>query len=368
MKALQVTFRVDASIGSGIGHVMRCLTLAEGLQTEGATCRFICREHAGHLAAYIRQRGFEVTLLPLAPQDTALVDPAPYAAWLGATWEEDASQTMAVLASIEKQDWLVVDHYALDSRWEGVVGANVGHVLVIDDLANRLHSANILLDQTVGRDPADYRALVNSDCELRCGVRHVLLRPDYDAWREASLTRRTQSALKNVLISLGGVDKDNYSQEALLGLRDSSVAEDLHICLVLGESSPWIDMMRSMVEKMAPTVELRVGVDNMPELLASCDLAIGAAGTSAWERCCLGVPTLMLTLADNQREIAARLAAAGAVRSLDVGPGLRARLTKEVESLAANPDDLISMSRNAARLVPGSGVTPLARAMSEQPS
>jgi UDP-2,4-diacetamido-2,4,6-trideoxy-beta-L-altropyranose hydrolase len=345
---------------------MRCLTLAEGLKAEGATCRFICREHAGHLAAYIRQRGFEVALLPLALQDTALADPAPYAAWLGATWEEDASQVAALLASGGKQDWLVADHYALDARWEHVVGTHVDHVLVIDDLANRSHRADILLDQTVGRDPADYRALVNPDCELRCGVAHVLLRPDYDDWREASLARRQQSTLKNVLISLGGVDKDNYSREVLLGLCESSVAAYLRICMVLGESSPWIDMMRSMVGDMTQAVELKVGVDNMPELLASCDLAIGAAGTSAWERCCLGVPALMLTLADNQREIAARLAEAGAVRALEVGPGLRGRLMEEVEFLAANPDHLASLSRNAARLVPGSGVKPLARAMSER--
>jgi UDP-2,4-diacetamido-2,4,6-trideoxy-beta-L-altropyranose hydrolase len=236
--------------------------------------------------------------------------------------------------------------------------------LVLDDLANRRHDADILLDQTFGRQQADYRSLVNAGCELRCGVENVLLRPEFDDWRPRSLARRTSSpALKSILVSLGGVDKDNLSREVLLALDRCGFLPDAEICLVLGESSPWGAEMRQLVETLMLRVELKVAVGNMAELLAGCDLAVGAAGTSAWERCCLGVPTLMLVLADNQREIATRLSSTGAAQLLPSGPALQKQLIEAVQGFRAEPDRLLGMSEKAAALVPCSGASGLARAM-----
>jgi UDP-2,4-diacetamido-2,4,6-trideoxy-beta-L-altropyranose hydrolase len=334
------------------------------LRENGAICRFVCRAHPGNLISFIRQQGYDVLVLPHAPGGlTAKPDADAYTRWLGVTWQEDASQTSALLSTAGIQDWLVVDHYALDERWESAVRASSQRMLVIDDLANRHHNADILLDQTFGRDARDYQGLTNPACKLRCGIEHVLLRAEFDYWRQPSLERRDSPRFKRICVSLGGVDKDNIGAEILLALDRCEFPADIEICVVLGTSSPWVDEMHQLVQRLSLNVELRVAVSNMAELLSDCDLAVGAAGTSAWERCCLGVPTLMLALADNQREIAARLSATGAAQLLLSGPGLQDRLVRAVTMLQTNPCRLLAMSQRAAALVPSSGAGRLAREM-----
>lgn len=360
---MQIAFRVDASLQSGTGHVMRCLTLANALREQGATCRFICRAQAGDLIDLLREQEYEVLTLAVPPSNPTQADyAAPYADWLITTWQTDARQTQAALSAVGSQDWLVVDHYALDAQWELAVADTSRHLLVIDDLANRQHYADLLLDQTFERKNAAYQPLVNPECELRCGVQYVLLRPEFDAWRARSLESRESAKLQRVLISLGGVDQANISRDILLALRDPRLPAGLEICLVLGDSSPWIEEMHRLSENM-PGVELKVAAHNMAELLSHCDLAIGAAGSSAWERCCLGVPTLMLVLADNQQEIATQLAAAGAAKLLTLGPDLHEQIVSAVQTI--NAAQLGEMSRKSAALVPGSGVKCIVQAMME---
>jgi UDP-2,4-diacetamido-2,4,6-trideoxy-beta-L-altropyranose hydrolase len=362
MCIMQVVFRVDASHEVGAGHVMRCLTLADALRANGAICRFVCREHPGNLIALVQARGYEVVTLPAAA--IMLGDDAqPYASWLGSTWQDDAAQTLVAMRDCANLQWLVVDHYALDERWENVVGGACQRLLVIDDLANRRHNADIVLDQTFGRQPEDYRGLTHQRCELRCGVANVLLRPEFDEWRAGSLARRTSATLKRILISLGGVDKDNISRQILLALDQCELSTDVEVCVILGESSPWVADMRQLLGTLKYKIELRVAVNNMAELLAGCDLAIGAAGSSAWERCCLGVPTIMMVLADNQQEIAARLSSTGAAQLLMPGPDLEEGLVDAIQSIMADPTGLKRMSARAAELVPCSGAAMLARYM-----
>ena len=365
MKGQQIAFRVDASLRSGAGHVMRCLTLANALRAQGAICRFVCRQQAGDLIDLLHESGYEV--LTLAPShDIARTDSTNrYADWLMTSWQTYAKQTRATLAATGSHDWLVVDHYALDAQWEEAMSDVCRHLLVIDDLANRQHRADLLLDQTFERKSEDYQTLVNPGCALCCGIEYVLLRPEFDEWRPRSLMQRVSPQLKQVLISLGGVDLENISRDILLALRDPRLPADLEICLVLGASSPWIEEMRQLSETM-PGVELKVAVDNMAELLANCDLAIGAAGSSAWERCCLGVPTLMLVLADNQREIATQLSAAGAAQLLTSGPELHEQVIQALQAINANPIKLGEMSGQAAALVPGSGVGLIIQTMMEK--
>ena len=364
MGGMQVVFRVDASLETGAGHVMRCLTLADALRADGAPSCFVSREHPGNLIALVRQHGYEVLPLPAVTMASYhAVDSEPYARWLGLPWQEDAVQTLAEMTARGTPEWLVVDHYALDERWECAVRAGCRNLLVIDDLANRRHDADILLDQTFGRQQADYQGLLNPGCELRCGVENVLLRPEFDDWRARSLARRSSPVLKRILVSLGGVDKDNTSREILLALDRCGLPSDVEICLVLGESSPWVSEMRQLAGQLKTKVELKVAVANMAELLAGCDLAIGAAGTSAWERCCLGVPTLMLVLSDNQQEIAARLSSTGAAELLPPESDLPAGLAAAVQRFLADPGCLLRMSERAAALVPCSGAGRLARVM-----
>lgn len=363
MKDLQIAFRVDASLQIGSGHVMRCLTLANALREQGAICRFVCRAQPGDLIELLREQQHEVLTLVSPPRKPSQSDSAtPYANWLMTTWQTDAQQTQAELSAVGFHDWLVVDHYALDAQWEQAVSCTARRLLVIDDLANRRHHADLLLDQTFERKNAVYQPLINPGCELCCGVEYVLLRPEFDLWRARSLESRKSTRLQRVLISLGGVDQTNIGRDILLALRDPRLPADIEICLVLGASSPWIEEMRRLCEIM-PGVELRVAAGNMAELLSHCDLAIGAAGSSAWERCCLGVPTLMLVLADNQRRIAAQLSAVGAAELLTPGPDLHEQVVSAMQ--VVNDVQLREMSRKAAALVPGSGVKRIIKAMIE---
>jgi len=313
---MKVAFRVDASLQIGTGHVMRCLTLADALAARGVGCQFICRTHEGNLIDFIRSKGHTAHALPIgAALPRSPADPA-HASWLGATQAEDAEACAHILAA-QRPDWLIVDHYALDARWECALAPHYRTLMVIDDLADRPHACDLLLDQTFGRDAADYRPLVPADCRLLCGSHYALLRPEFPALRPYSLKRRAQPALRELLITMGGVDKDNATGQVLQALRTCPLPTDCRITVVMGATAPWLDEVKRLAQDMPWPTRVRVGVSDMAQLMADSDLAIGAAGATSWERCCLGMPTMMLVLAENQRKIAEALREAGAAHLVD---------------------------------------------------
>ncbi|WP_111411716.1 UDP-2,4-diacetamido-2,4,6-trideoxy-beta-L-altropyranose hydrolase [Billgrantia lactosivorans] len=363
-----VAFRSDASLDIGSGHVMRCLTLADALHAQGAECHFICREHPGHLCDAIEARGCPVHRLPQRDNDPELDASSSrlvHAPWLGTSWEQDAASCHGVLKDLAP-DWLVVDHYALDSRWEKAVSENLPgsapHLLVIDDLADRQHTADLLLDQNLGRQVLDYRSLVPGHCRVLAGPRYALLRPEFARWRETSLARRaSEPQLQRLLISLGGVDKDNVTGQVLDALKSCVLPQDLEITVVMGATAPWRQSVVAQAKQMPWLTEVVVNVDDMARRMAAADLAIGAAGSTSWERCCLGLPALMLVLADNQREIALQLERRGASATI-VHEDLVHSLASQLAARAA-PPALASMSERAASLVDGRGVTRLLATM-----
>lgn len=347
---MKVTFRTDASIQIGTGHVMRCLTLADALVAKGAQCTFICREHPGNLIEYIRSKSHVVHSLPMGSEaDTDL----SHSAWLGATQAQDAQACAHLLAQLQP-DWLVVDHYALDARWERTQAKDCGQVMVIDDLADRPHACQILLDQTFGRNADDYRPLVPGDCTLLCGSHYALLRPEFAALRPYSLQRRAQPQLKQLLITMGGVDKDNATAQVLVALRTCPLPADCEITVVMGATAPWlVDVQQQALTMPWPTT-VRVGVNDMAQLMADSDLAIGAAGATSWERCCLGLPTIMIVLAENQRSIAQGLSNVGAAILLG---GKRLQSLSALTALTLETDKLIKVGQSAAEVTDGLGAS-----------
>jgi UDP-2,4-diacetamido-2,4,6-trideoxy-beta-L-altropyranose hydrolase len=350
---MQIAFRTDASLDIGTGHVMRCLTLAEALRDHGAHCRFICRSHPGNLIREIRQRGFDVFELPFertwtGTEATQLV----HAAWLGADWKLDAEQTK-VGAGETVIDWLIVDHYALDVHWEHALAPSYRKLMVIDDLADRRHACDLLLDQTFGREAADYHPLVPTDCCLLCGSQYALLRPEFAALRAYSRQRRSRPALRELLITMGGVDKGNATGQVLQALRICHLPADTRITVVMGATAPWLDEIRTEAQDMPWPTRVLVGVSDMAKLMADSDLAIGAAGTTSWERCCLGLPTIMFVLAANQGKIAEALCKAGAAHMADA---LKLTYYPLVTPEYLTPLSLSAMSRAAAAITDGLGV------------
>lgn len=315
----RVVFRVDASIEIGSGHVMRCLALAGALQREGTECHFICRPQKGDLTNTIEQQGFHVHRLPIikeAPKginDQALKSNEPqHSHWLGTDWQTDFSETQAYLDALSPQ-WLVVDHYALDHRWERSARPHTQRILVIDDLVDRQHDADLLIDQTLGRTPDDYQSLVPQHCQCLTGAMFALLRPEFAQWRPFSLQRRQHiDKPQKLLVTMGGVDQHNVTGKVLAALSKCSLPDDLTISIIMGSTAIWQDQVHETAQKMACHTEVVTGVQNMAERMSYADLAIGAAGSTTWERCCLGLPSLMVILAENQSSIAAKLAQAGA--------------------------------------------------------
>lgn len=351
-----VVFRADASIQIGTGHVMRCLTLADALRPHGAVCRFVCREHEGHMLALIRERGYEATGLAdrATAKDVVRSEPLPqHAVWLGADWGVDASQTLEVIGP-SAIDWLVVDHYALDARWEAAVRPQCRRLMVIDDLADRSHDCDLLLDQNLGREPQAYRGLVPAECKVLTGSTFALLRPEFSHLREYSLARRASGQLQQILIAMGGVDKDNVTASVLAGFARSSLPPKSHIVVAMGRHAPWITQVQAAAAQMPVPTEVRINVTDIGRTMADSDLAVGAAGTMAWERCSLGLPTLTVVLAANQLQGAQALAAEGAAFLLSpFGEGASAlhRALAQVRQ----PGTLREMQAASARVTDGLG-------------
>ena len=372
--SMRLCFRVDASLQIGTGHVMRCLTLAEAFQKAGAQCHFISRAHPGHLLDHIRQRGFSLTVLPMDPSEPVVRHESvegsavlAHADWLGCDWQTDAEQTRAVLTDYQAE-WLVVDHYALDQRWEHVLLASCRKLMVIDDLADRPHQCDLLLDQNLGRQTADYENLVPADCKLLVGPHYALLRPEFATLREYSLQRRQQPVLKNILITMGGVDQPNATGRVLQALKHCQLPEDCRITVVMGAQAPWLIQVQALAQDMPWPTQVLVNIHDMAQCMADSDLAIGAAGGTSWERCCLGLPSLMIVLADNQKSGAQALQKIKAAQLFGSLSDIEMQLPVAIHALSS-PDTsqylLREMSAAAAGLTEGLGLHKVLKTMQE---
>lgn len=366
-RRIRIAFRADASLDIGTGHVMRCLTLAQALQAQGAECLFLCREHAGHLLDVIRNRGFEARSLP--PRDptvsTSTEGEPSHAAWLGTDWLSDAADVTRVLDG-EVVDWLVVDHYALDRRWDSALRPFCKQLLVIDDLADREHDCDLLLDQNLGRAVSDYSGLVPLHARVLAGPMHALLRQDFSVLRDASLARReTSSSIHRILISMGGVDQPNATARTLAALQQTDLPADCRVTVVLGPHAPWRADILSRAADMKWPTEVLINVTDMGSLMAASDLAVGAAGTTSWERCCLGLPALIVVLADNQRDAARALEREGAAVALKRFPAAAFDIELEaaMHELISAPEKLMAMSKAASSVTDGQGADRLASSM-----
>ncbi len=309
LPAKTIAIRADAGTIIGAGHVMRCLTLANVLRQCDHTVRFVCRAHAGHMQAVIQQQGFDCVMLP-AP--SIAVD-SNHASWLGADWQTDAEETRAALTQYGAPDWLIIDHYGIDAEWETQVLATPSQLMVIDDLADRPHACDVLLDQTHGRATTDYAGLVPANTTVLTGSVYTLLRPDFLTQRVVAIQRgqHPNAAPPRLLLSLGAMDPTNVTSEMLSALAAHPWATDFSVTVVLSSKAPHLKAVQLQAAASPLNIAIKTDVADMAALLASMDIAIGAGGTSAWERACLGLPTVTLAIANNQQTLTHNLASAG---------------------------------------------------------
>lgn len=326
---------------------MRCLTLADALRERGAETLFV----SASLPAALRER------IVVSGHEIADTGPAPWLGRLVGDWEavgltvsERAADYETTLAAIGSgADWLVVDHYLLDREWESAARAVVARICAIDDLANRPHDCDLLIDQTLGRSDADYRLLVPDGAALLCGPRFSLLRPEFARERPAALERRRRAGpVRRIMVSLGGMDIGGFTASAVRAALDAAPGRAIDV--VIGNSAPALVEARG-IAAANPSVELHVDTTHMAGLMSDADLAIGAAGTSSWERCCLGLPAVVFAVAGNQRPSAQALEDADAILCIDSV----AQLAEALMRLLVDPDRLARMTAAAFAIVDGLG-------------
>ncbi|MGC9457316.1 MAG: UDP-2,4-diacetamido-2,4,6-trideoxy-beta-L-altropyranose hydrolase [Halothiobacillaceae bacterium] len=348
---MNIAIRVDASTAMGTGHLVRCRTLGRALRQQGATVRFICRAHLGHGLEALREEGFTVAALPEPEASESESSGEDYARWLGVSQSRDADETIAALEG--RPGWLVVDHYGLDAEWEQRLRPHVGRILVIDDLANRNHDCDALLDQNYNPDAeARYAERLPAEAMRLFGPRYALLGPEYAAYRREAGAH--SGRVDRVLVFFGGTDPDNLTGRALEALSDPAFA-NVAVDAVVGPNNPHREALAKQA-KARPGTTLHDPRPHLADLMAGADLAIGAGGTTTWERCCLGLPSLVVSIADNQRPACEALAADGLIAYAGhheqvTAEILRARLAE----LAFEPDRLQRMAAAGRKLVDSRG-------------
>lgn len=349
-KKLAIAIRVDASAQIGTGHFMRCLTLADELRLRGAEIRFVCRYLPDHSRKMLRDRGYDFIGLNSQSIDEA-IDELTHAHWLGGSQQVDAKDAIHALSD-RVWDWIIVDHYALDARWETSLRGSAKHIVVIDDLADRLHDCDVLVDDNLFPDiETRYLNKVPINCRLLLGPKYVPLRNEFLQLREKSNFRI--GAVNRILISFGGVDADNYTSwviEALINTR----ARDLVIDVVLGAQNPSRKQIQEDCDKYG--LNCYVQTNQMANLMKEADLAIGAAGYTSYEFVAMKLPAILIPVSDIQTIFAKEMENKGVAYVPKVN---KSENTKTVSAEFLEVMDSItlrsSMSRACAEVIDGKG-------------
>lgn len=354
---MKILFRVDASIKIGTGHVMRCLTLANELKSQGETTIFCSRHLTDTLAGIIQAAGHQLVRLvnkeSIDKESIESSDPSDqYTSWLETSQNFDADE-MVSKVKMEDIDWVIVDHYALDFQWHRKIKENNKNIklLVINDLFEKSHDCELFLNQNIvqNKDKA-YQSLLKGEVSKLIGPNYALLRNEFNEYRQVAKVRN--SGLKNILIFFGGVDINNTTGKTLIAL--SKINQDVDVKVVVGATHPKIGELDKLCDSFG--FSLHVQVNNMAELMVWADVSIGASGSATWERSCLGLPTVVLSLADNQIPIAEAANDAGLVfylgKDADVSPS---DITNAVSEIRDNPQRLARMSEACFDSVDGLG-------------
>lgn len=337
----RILFRADGDVVIASGHLRRCLTLADQLRVWGYECLFACRASSTSFNYLIRQQDF-----PIVELADGNWNPAEDAAALIAAFEED-----------EHFKAVVVDHYGLDAEWERRIRAIASRVVVIDDLAHRRHDCDLLVDAAPG-DIARYDGYLPSYCSKLLGPNYALLRPEFARLRGALPLR--SGVVSRIFISFGGVDSQNLTGKTIAAIR--SLCPLIGIDAVLTSLSPHCDLLRSYAQDDAH-LSLHIDTPDIANLMAQADLAIGAGGSTSWERACLGLPSIIAVIADNQRATALSLEEYGCAIAVPAGPNFEAELRNLIEWLLPRPVLLRLMSAAGKALGDGRGATRVAQAI-----
>lgn len=337
----RILFRADGNAEIGSGHLRRCLSLAEQLRSWGHECVFVCAAAERSFNRLVGDAGFQ--LIELAPPEGS-----------ERSAQRDAEEVIAAVGACGPFDVAVVDHYRLDRPWQREIRSIAGRIAVIDDLADRPHDCDLLLDPAPG-DSQRYAGLVPPSCLTLLGPRYALLRPEFAELRKRGSER--SGTVERVLISFGGADADNFTGRAIDAVRSALPAA--RIDATSSRAAPHREQLEELARADA-NLSLHVDAANMGELMAAADLAVGAGGSTSWERACLGLPSIVAVVADNQQDTVRALEALGCAIAVGAEAAFGVELERLVACLATSPGLLRLMSSAGAAVVDGRGAARVA--------
>ena len=350
MAVMNIAIRADASDQIGTGHVMRCITLADELKKRDSNIRFVSRYMPLHLQALIVEKGYEFAKIE-SDNNLTVLDELAHAKWLGVSQKIDAADTLAALSD-KNWDWVVIDHYAIDIRWENILRNKIARLMVIDDLADRNHDCELLLDQNLYVDKEmRYLQKVPRSCKLLLGPEYALLQPIYARLHNKEIVKN--SAVQRILIYFGGADNSNLTGLALNAVLAIN-RPDIYIDVVISETSVFAEDIRKQISAHK-NIELHTNLPSLAPLILIADLAIGAGGATTWERLCLGLPSIVITLADNQYEVANHLSELSLINYIGDKETVSKLDISEVLQELLSSLDLIDWSRNCMQICDGRG-------------
>ncbi|MBH0067368.1 UDP-2,4-diacetamido-2,4,6-trideoxy-beta-L-altropyranose hydrolase [Pseudoalteromonas sp. NZS100] len=305
---MRVVFRVDASIHIGSGHVMRCLVLAQELKHIGYDVLFATRAQKADLNTLISRRGFELIALQKPYEWSIPNHSSDYAAWLQVSEEQDS---LDFINRVKYADLVIVDHYGIGIIWHETIKSKLNCILtVIDDLV-REHRAHIIVDQTLNRQPSNYEKTF--PCKALTGTEYALLNPEFIKQRQL---QHSNPNAHNILLTMGGVDKPNATLKVLQTL--ATVQQPRPTTVLLSQRAPNYPAIKEFAKNHSTWVKHIEFVDNMAIFMGQFSLVIGAPGSTSWERACLGIPSILVPIADNQNDIANALVNAGAIKIINI--------------------------------------------------
>lgn len=301
-----ILFRVDTSLKIGTGHLMRCLALANEARQRDWECIFVLRDPEEEIVQYITSFEHRVEKLTSILGEIIKNSTTAHGAWLSVSQAQDAIDTVEIIDEL-KPDWIIVDHYALDEEWCSLIEKRNCKILVVDDLGDRKLNCDVLLDQNLGSSAKKYDGKLPVSCTTLFGPTFALLRGEFREWRDRNQERRINSQIENILVTMGGVDAENYTLRVLKEITKSEFAKNCAFTVVLGRSYIHTTTLYAFLDTSKLKVSVLSNVKNIAEIMNESDLCIGAAGSTSWERCCMGLPTITLSIADNQIDIAKEL-------------------------------------------------------------
>jgi UDP-2,4-diacetamido-2,4,6-trideoxy-beta-L-altropyranose hydrolase len=325
--------RADASVAIGTGHVMRCLALAQVWQDAGGNAVFAMAESTPAIDARLRSERMEIVPLKSSASNV-----------------EDVEH-LSALARDRQSAWVVVDGYRFDSAYQRKLKNAGVKLLFADDLGECEHySADLVLNQNVHASEKMY-ASREVYTKLLLGPRFAMLRRDF---RRRNWQREIPSYGRKLLVMMGGSDPDNVTALVLQALEAVKI-DGLEVVAVLGGSNPHTNSLQRFVNQSAP-IRLVADVGNMPELMAWADLAVSAAGSTCAEMCLLGLPAILIDLAENQTPVARELDRKQVAVHLGSSKEVTAsEIAGKVRSLLLSKELRVSLSERSRELVDGKG-------------